>query len=473
MNLIKIITLFLSMSSLQLSGQRNIAGLWEGVIHVGVDLQMVFHINQSGLTYTALLDVPGQGAKDIVVAVTQQKDSIIMLIAQIGGSYKGYIQSDSSITGSWYQGRAFPLNLHKVKEITVPKRPQTPKPPFHYQNADVVYYNSDSSIHYGATISTPTGKGPFPAVLLITGSGQQNRDEEMLQHRPFAVIADHLARNGYIVMRVDDRGMGETNGDVMNATSRDFANDAEISLDFLRKLQSVDHRKIGLLGHSEGGMIAQIIAAERKDIDFVIFLAGPGEKTLTLMEDQNRAILLKAGLSATYIDHYLELYRSLIPAIISASTLADAKKAATNMVANWTAKTDKNIVTATTHITNDSTLHAFADGFTTVVYNPWFKYFFSYDPDVTLRKLRSKVLALNGDQDIQVIAKTNLKAMETSLKKGSSKDITIRELNGLSHLFQHCHLCTVYEYGQLEETMAPEVLSIITSWLNTHVKISK
>lgn len=473
MNTYKKYTAFLLMIMLSFSAmaQKKIDGIWEGTLHANVDIRIVFHIHPNGENYTVALDVPDQGAKDIPAsAVRVSKDSISVEIEKIHGSYAGRITDDSTITGVWTQGRGFPLNIKKVREITAVKRPQTPMSPFPYKSEDVVYFNAGKSVRYGATITSPEGKGPFPALLLITGSGQQNRDEEIFQHRPFAVIADYLTRKGYIVMRVDDRGTGQTTGDLTLATSRDFANDAEVSFDYLKMKKEVDPARMGLLGHSEGGMIAQMIAAERKDIGFLVFLAAPGEKTTLLMEEQNAAILRTAGMSQAYTGQYLSLYRSLIPAVTSAPSFAEAKQAASGLVDAWTTKTDKNIVLATTGINSETTKERFINSFVPALYTPWYRYFLSYDPDINLRKIKSKVLALNGDKDIQVIAGTNLPEMKASLKKSLSKDVEIKELTGLNHLFQHCRSCTVQEYGQLEETIAPEVLDTISSWLNAHVK---
>lgn len=349
------------------------------------------------------------------------------------------------------------------------KRPQTPQPPFPYQSEDLLYYNADSSIRYGATLTLPPGKGPFPALLLITGSGQQNRDEEIFGHKPFAVIADYLTRKGVVVLRVDDRGMGQTTGEVRHATSRDFAGDAEVSLNYLKKRKEVNPQKIGLLGHSEGGLIAQMIAAERKDIDYLIFLAAPGEPTTRLMSHQSEAFLLKAGLSKSYTDQYIPLYDSLLIVIPGSPSLEEAKLRAGRLVDDWRAATPPEVVKATTAITDTATRQRFINAFATAAYSPWFRYFLSYDPATVLPKISARILALDGDQDIQVIAKTNLPAMEASLKKSLSKDYELKELKGLNHLFQHCTVCNIQEYGLLEETIAPEVLSLIADWLQSHV----
>lgn len=449
--------------------QKNVTGLWAGTLNVGVEVHLVFHIKDSAEVFSVTMDSPDQGVNDIPASINIKQDSMIIRLLKGNGKYEGFISSDSTINGKWIQGGSYTLNMKKVKEIMLSKRPQTPKPPFPYKSEDVLYFNVDNSIQYGATITTPVGKGPFPSLLLITGSGQQNRDEEILQHRPFAVIADYLTRKGYIVMRVDDRGMGKTTGDVKNATSRDFANDAEVSIDYLKKLKDVDLSRIGLLGHSEGGMIAQMIAAERKDIDFLIFLAAPGEKCIKLMEDQNAAVLRSNGTPEPVITGYIKYYHNLIPAIISAPSIEDAKNSVSKLVDQWISTTDKNTVIMTTGINGTDTKEKYINSIVPVLYSPWFLYFLKYDPDIYLRKIKSKVLALNGDKDVQVIAETNLSAMEKSLKKGPSKKVDVIKLNGLNHLFQHCKSCSPVEYGKLEETISPEVLETIGKWLNSNV----
>ena len=465
------LAIFVSFISVSTFAQKNISGIWQGKISAGVDLTAFFHIKEEGKNISATLDFPDGGIRDMSASsIAIKEDSILVEVPKLNGKYLGRIINDSTINGYWIQGQQFLLNLHKVKEMILAKRPQTPKPPFPYKSENIVYFNSDKSIQYGATMTIPNGKGPFPAVLLITGSGQQNRDEEILQHKPFAVIADYLTKRGFVVLRVDDRGMGQTTGDVLSATSRDFANDAEVSLDYLKKRKEVDNKKIGLLGHSEGGMIAQIIASERKDINFLVFLAAPGENNLNLMKDQNEAILAKVGMSKSYIDQYLELYTKLLSSVIKSDSLEEAKQNASKLIDEWRAKTPSNVVTGTTGITNEETKQRFINAFVPAVYSPWFKYFLSYDPDPILQKISAKVLALNGNKDIQVVSKTNLPAMESSLKKSQSNDYDIKELKGLNHLFQHCKICNVQEYGYLEETIAPEVLNMIGDWLERHVK---
>jgi alpha/beta superfamily hydrolase len=322
--------------------QSAFTGIWEGKMNAGVEITMIFHISQdASKNFIVTIDCPEQGLRGVKASsVTVSHDSLNWEMKQFGASYSGKLKGDSALIGTLKQGVSLTLNMKKVEKITEVVRAQTPVPPFPYRSEDIVYANKNKSISYGATITIPPGKGPFPAVLLLTGSGAQNRDEEIMGHKPFAVIADHLTKNGFIVLRVDDRGVGKTTGNGGIATTRDFADDATVSLGYLLARPEVDKKKIGLIGHSEGGMIAQIVAAERKDINFVVMLAGPGEQTMKVMNDQNEAMLLKAGMSKEYVAAYLELYKNIITTILAAdSTSATAK--VTPVVDEWINKTSK------------------------------------------------------------------------------------------------------------------------------------
>ena len=462
----KIILLPLLAMILSTQAQTPFLGLWEGKMNAGVELRMIFHFSQdASKNLIAKMDCPDQGIKDVQASTFLIKDdSIYLEISQFQLKYSGRLTSDSVITGLFQQGIPLPLNFKRIDKVAQLKRPQTPVGPFPYIVEELVYSNIDKTINYGATITIPNGRGPFPAVLLLTGSGQQNRDEEVMGHKPFAVIADRLTRHGFIVLRVDDRGMGKTTGDVFSATTRDFADDAIVSLNYLRNRNEVDKNKIGLIGHSEGGMIAQIIAAERKDIYFVIMLAAPGENNMKLMSDQNEAILTKSGMPKEYIDAYIPFYNQMLSTIIladEASQMDSVKK----LVDKWVANTPARIVMATTGIKDEITETNFVNQFVGQVGRPWFKYFLQYDPSVNMKKISASMLALNGSKDIQVVSKSNLMAIEAALKNGKSKRYLVKELAGLNHLFQECHTCTVNEYTKLEQTISPVLLNAITDWM--------
>ncbi|HYO22033.1 MAG TPA: alpha/beta fold hydrolase, partial [Flavisolibacter sp.] len=460
------VSLFLS---LVISAQKSIDGAWEGKLNTGTfSLRLVVHLKKEATGFSGTMDSPDQGAKDIALSKVELRgDSILMEVASVGGKAVGRLVNDSTFSGQWSQGPAsLPLEMKKVARPTTISRPQTPRPPFAYLSEDVIYYNEDKSIQYGATITMPKGAGPFPAMILITGSGQQNRDEELFSHKPFAVIADYLSKRGYAVLRVDDRGVGKTTGKADPATSRDFANDVIVGLEYLKGRKEVDKGKIGMLGHSEGGMIAQIVAAERPDVAFVISLAGPGQPIDELMRDQGRAVMQAAGVSKEAINATSAFTTQVVPAVLSAASDSAAKKVAKEIFTAWAKQTSKEIVEATTGIKEDKDLDQMVD----VYRSPWMMYFFRYDPDPFIRRMKAKVLVLNGEKDIQVAAKPNLDGWRASLSNSGVKKFDLFEIKGLNHLFQRCKTCTIQEYAQLEETIAPEALETIGNWLKTNVK---
>lgn len=447
--------------------QDRFIGRWEGKPS-SIPMRLVFHVVKTADgQFNASFDSPDQGIKGIKAShIRLTSDSIYIEASQFQLKFAGTIADDSLINGQLSQGISIPLNLKKVKGIAEIIRPQTPKPPFPYKSENILYTNADRTLTYGATITIPEGKGPFPAVLLLTGSGDQDRDEQILNHRPFAVIADHLTRNGFVVLRVDDRSVGQTTGKP-GGTTKDFADDAQVSFEYLLNRNEVDKKKAGLLGHSEGGMIAQILGADRKDIAFIIMLAGPGTKIIDLMVDQNKAILSKTGLPQQSLSAYLDLYRN-IATVIASSDSAAASVKAREVLSTWITQTDPGIVVSTTGIQDNTSRETFAKNLIDQLNKPWFRYFLQYDPSVNLKKISASVLALNGDKDIQVIAGTNLPAIEAALKdRKNNAPYRIMELPGLNHLFQQCTSCTVNEYGILEQTIFPGVLDIITEWMRS------
>jgi pimeloyl-ACP methyl ester carboxylesterase len=351
--------------------------------------------------------------------------------------------------------------------VSVVHKPQTPLPPFSYKSEDVVYHNSNGSIQYGATITMPFGEGPFPAIVLITGSGQQNRDEEFSGHKPFAVIADYLTKNGFAVLRIDDRGVGQTTGDIMSSTTLDFADDISTGLDYLISRKEIDKKRLGLIGHSEGGIIAPILAARRKDISAIVLLAAPGKNTTDIMIEQNEAFYTSNGLSKAYVDRYMILYSEIIHLMKNKLDKQSARARITTAVEDWIKKTPADVVAITTGIINDEKKTLFIESLVETFASPWFHYFLNYEPQQFLEKLTCKVLAVNGARDIQIAAKSNLSGIEAALKKSKSKSYQIKEYEGLNHMFQKCNTCTVREYGNLQETISTEVLKDVTAWLKT------
>lgn len=465
------IALVLGLLTTNCFAQNRFVGSWEGTIDVGAKLRLVFHVKDNKGHLSGTMDSPDQKALGIPCSnVTVHKDSLIIEIANIGGQFRGKRKDSISIKGAWIQnGSKFSLDLKKTKDTEL-DRPQTPKPPYPYHSEDIIYYNGDSTIQYGATITAPKDTLRHPALVLVTGSGPENRDEELFEHKPFAVIADYLTRRGYVVLRVDDRGVGLSTGDMEHATSEDFAKDVSVGIDYLRTRHEVDTTRIGLLGHSEGGMIAPMVANIRKDVHFIVLMAAPGIPITQLMEEQGAAVLKSMGTSPGAIERYATLYRSLLQAIIHAQDSVTLRNSITDTVEQWIKTTPAEIVMGTTGIHDDATREHFIDMFAGLAGNTWYRYFLAFDPQPHLRKLNCKVLALNGDKDIQVISKSNLEGIRQSLAQSRSKDYEIQELPGLNHLFQSCQTCTVMEYSQLTETINPDVLKAISDWLDKNVK---
>ena len=450
---------------------NNFAGTWEGTLKVGIDLLIVFHIKEdSNGNLISTADCPDQSAFGMACdSTTVTENELTIIMKTLKATFTGKLVNDSLIEGTFTQGAELPLALKKVDKPSERKRPQTPKSPFPYKSEDVVYDTKDKSLQLGATITIPEGKGPFPAAVLITGSGPQNRDEDIMGHKPFAVIADYLTRKGFIVLRADDRGVGKSTGDFGNATSADFANDASSGIDYLLTRAEVNKKKIGLIGHSEGGMIAPIIASQRKDIDFIILLAGPGVKIINLMSEQNAAVLRSANISKEAIEAYLPLYKKMISQIVNALDTATAYKTADVLLQKWIAQSNEKLITEL-GMNDRKAQQTMLSTLSKQLSTPWFKYFLAFDPQPYLQKLECKVLAINGSKDIQVIALQNLPGIEVSLKKSKSKVYQIKELPGLNHLFQTCNKCTLQEYSELEETFSPVALQLMGNWMIKNVK---
>ncbi len=462
---------------------QNIAGNWEGALQIqGSGLPIIFHISKdSADKYVATFDSPKQKSfNNPCNQVILKEDSVLLMIEAIKGKYAGKLSKDNTqLTGNFYQGANFlPLTLIKSSGINVVKkvnRPQTPVPPFSYKSEDVEYYNANKSIRFGATFTVPLSepntdniKAPvYPTVLLITGSGQQDRDENIFNHKPFAVIADYLTRQGIAVLRIDDRGKAKTSGNFATATTFDFALDVEAGINYLKSRPDVDSLNIGLIGHSEGGMIAPMVASRRKDISFIILLAGPGINVLDMMEQQSADVMASTGTLKTDIDFYRPLYKNLVTAIIKAKNAARASDKAVAVFKKWQKGKSAATIKNTTGVETEKDIVVFTNAFVNQLSNPWLNNFMKMNPPLYLAKTKCPVLALNGEKDIQVAAKPNLAGIKTALQKNKNNRVTTMEIPGLNHLFQHCIKCTADEYGELEETFDTATLKIMFDWIKT------
>jgi len=469
--LVSILLLFIALNTFAQSPIQN----WSGILNAGGQkIELRLHLIQNvDKSYTSNWDVPAQKAKGISSSKTTFENGQLSIeVKMIGASYTGTLNASSDkIEGSWGQsGMNFPLNMEPLKEdavVAIVMKPQTPKPPFAYTSQDLVYHGPNTNLDYGATITYPNDNKKHSLVILITGSGKQDRDETIFDHKPFALIADYLTKNGFAVLRVDDRGAGKSTGDFSKSTSADFALDVEEHIRYAKTLAMVDTNKIGLLGHSEGGLIAPMIAARNKSVAFIVLLAGPGIQIVDLMGIQNELVLKSVGVSQDAISAYIPLYKKLMKTIVANDKKEDAVVKAKEIVKDWYTSTDKILVKKTTNITSEEEAEKFANAMTETLSTNWWKYFGSYDPQPTLQKVKCPVLAINGSADIQVPADASIHGIEAALKKGGNKQFTTKQFVGLNHLFQKCTKCTVAEYGELETTIEPEVLATIGDWLST------
>lgn len=453
-------------------------GTWEGKLNVGVTLRIGFHFTKdTNGKFITTMDSPDQGAFGMTTDHTIiSDDSVFTAIKKFNVSFSGKLVNDSTIQGIFTQGADFSLQLKKVDKILATIKPQTPVPPFNYNSENVIYFNKDKSIQFGATLTYPFidttvehfRVSTYPAILLISGSGPQNRDEEILGHKPFAVIAGHLTKKGFAVLRIDDRGTGKTTGKFETSTSADFADDVVAGIEYLKTRAEIDTSHLGLLGHSEGGMIAPMVASRRNDINFIILLAAPGIRVIELMTEQNIAFLNSGGISLRTQQAYGPIYKKLGWTIATAKDSSTAKTNSDKVFNKWISKTDTTVLKELDLATKEKQ-QKFITGFVTALNSPWYKYFMAFNPAPYLQKLNIKVFALNGSRDIQVLSKSNLAGIRSALQKSKSPKYDVIELPGLNHLFQQCKKCTVGEYGELEETFSPAALKLIDEWLTKNI----
>jgi uncharacterized protein len=432
----------------------DIDGAWMGTLDTGtIKLRVVFHIVNTADGLKATLDSVDQGVNGMPTsAVTRDGASLKIEAKKIGGAFEGKIAADlSTIDGTWTQGGgSMPLVLKRITEKEKadlePKRPQNPTRPYPYREEEVSYENKVQNVTLAATITIPQGKGPFPGVVLITGSGPQDRDETLLGHKPFLVLSDYLTRHGIVVLRADDRGTGKSTGVFATATTADFATDTEAGIAYLKARAEVDPRKIGLIGHSEGGVIAPMIAARNEDVSFIVMMAGTGVPGDQVIVAQGEAIEIASGKKPEEAAKNAERERGIIHLVETERDEAVREKEMREKM-----KGDVPEAQIGMEITQMT--------------SPWFRYFLTYDPATALRKVTCPVLVLNGSLDKQVLPDQNLPAIRKALEEAGNQHFEIDELPGLNHLFQTAKTGSPTEYAQIEETMSPVALEKMAGWI--------
>jgi pimeloyl-ACP methyl ester carboxylesterase len=436
-------------------------------------LPLILKIKTDSLTKKkiAVYDSPSQGAFNIPVTSLQiTTDSLKAFSATIGGGFTGRFNANhAEIVGKWSQGgQELEAILKKVDNGMELKRPQTPVAPFPYEIKEVIYYNNDKTIKYGATLTLPKSNQPVPVVILITGSGQEDRDETLFGHKPFWVLADHLSRNGIAVLRVDDRGVGESTGDVVNATSSDFANDVLQSVNFVKTQYGIDTKHIGLIGHSEGGVIAPIAATRSKDISFIVSLAGVGVTGAELIMAQTQGGYKSMGFGKEDLQRAASLTVLMNKLVREYVNDSKSKQDFEQRFTAWrNQQPDDFLLRAKL---KGPGADAVIDRMASQYFNPWMRYFINYDPSTALGKLTIPILALNGEKDVQVDATQNLAGFRLQLTKAGNKNFKTVSLPSLNHLFQTAKTGTIDEYATIEETFNPAALDLITDWIKIQVK---
>ncbi len=438
----------------------DIDGDWWGTLDTGpIKLRLILHITNTidGLIVT--LDSPDQNMKGLPASSAARNGLLLKVEFQgIGGVLDANISRDLTVMdGTWTQGRTFPLSLKRARSAADYERrhPQNPIKPYPYREEDVQYRNKAApGVTLAATLTIPQGNGPFPAVLLLTGSGPQDRDESILGHKPFLVLSDYLTRKGIAVLRADDRGFGKSIGSFALATTADLATDAEAGIAFLKSHAEIDPHKIGLIGHSEGGIIAAMVAARNRDVAFIVMLAGSGVRGDQVLVEQHRLLAEAHGATPEEAERDAAEERQLL-------TLVETEKDDATLEKTLRERLSGQIPPAQVGVAVNQ------------LTSPWMRFFLTYDPAAALRKITCPVLALNGEKDRQVPPQQNLPPIRKALAEAGNKNYEVDELSGLNHLFQTAVTGTPNEYAEIEETISPAALEKISTWIQKQTAVLK
>lgn len=459
-----LVVLFYSIASFS----QDITGEWYGKISVmGSELRLSFTISKNENVYSGTMSVPQQNANGIPLSSVTFQDNLLKITFDAAGfSYAGKLNAETVFEGTFSQnGQNFPLNLSREKmEETKLNRPQEPKGKFDYGIEEVTFENKKDKITLAGTLTYPQNNKPYPVVVLISGSGPQDRNSEIFGHKSFWVIADYLTKNGIGVLRFDDRGVAKSQGDRSLATSYDFATDVEAAVAFLKTKSGVDSKKIGLIGHSEGGMIAPIVASKDKTIDFIILLAGPGIPCMELLLDQAYQIGKVAGMTEEQLSETRKINQSIYTIVKSDADDETVKKELTTILEKIT-----NENSQLEQLSESDKKQMIAQQIEQLS-SPWYRSFMKFNPSIYLEKVKCPVLALNGEKDLQVPSNANTEGIKNSLSKGGNKKVTLKVYPNLNHLFQECETGAVEEYGTIEQTFSPTVLTDIKDWILLQTK---
>lgn len=458
--------IIMMISTLAISAQ-DVIGSWHGLLKVsGIELRISFNISQNNGVYSSTMDSPDQGAFGIAMTSTEINDNGVKITyAAASIVYNGTVKSNELITGTFTQGGMdIPLDLSRtLPEKEVVKRTQEPVKPYPYYSEEVKVDNKLDSVILAGTLTLPSREGKYPVVILISGSGPQNRDEELLNHKPFLVLSDYLTRNGIGVFRYDDRGTASSTGNYNSATTEDFARDVNAIVEYLMTRKEIDHAHIGLIGHSEGGIIAPMVASKSKDVSFIVMMAGTGIPGNELLLLQQEAILKVSGEKEAQIKEMTTFNKEIFNIILNESN----DDSITSQLTAYIKKVSKSNPEwmSSNKLDEESLIRMTVKSIDT----PWMKYFIRHNPALVLQKVKCPVLAINGSKDLQVPPKENLAAIKKALDLAGNSKVTIKELPGLNHLFQECTTGNPSEYSQIDQTISPVALEEISGWIKRTV----
>ncbi|HEY7839602.1 MAG TPA: alpha/beta fold hydrolase [Terriglobales bacterium] len=428
----------------------SLPGWWLGTLAPAVPLRLEMHVTQASPKLEATFTSLDQGrAQFPASSVAVQGRQVSIAAAAAHATFTGTLSADgNTITGTWSQGPGkLPLTLHReAGPLPVAQnRPQEPKPPFPYRLLPALV-PGPGGIHLAGTLTVPPGPGPFPAALLIAGSGPNNRNEDVFGHKIFLVLADNLTRHGFAVLRLDKRGVGQSTGDAATATTTDYAADAAGAFAWLRRQPGIDAARVGLIGHSEGGLIAAMVASQHPEAAFAVMMAGPGERGEDLVVSQVEALNAASGAPPATVAKDATMERAVLDLVMAAPT-------------------DAAVPAALDAAATKGTLPKIPAAQVAGLASPWYRAFLRSDPAPYLELLRCPVLALSGSKDVQVPPAANLPLLKADL--AHDPHATVVELPGLNHLFQAAKTGLPAEYAQIEETIDPAALSAIDTWLDT------
>lgn len=451
-----------------ISNAQNLTGSWYGVLEIpGKKLRINFHIKAIGDAFSSTMDSPDQGVSGIATEKTSINGNELTIEApKMGLIYKGtFDKGNNELVGTFSQGPGtLPLKLSRTPILTekpLEKRPQDPVE-FPYQQEEVKFKNNKAGIELAGTLTMPKTGKPTKIVIMVSGSGPQDRNEEVAQfnHRPFLVWSDYLTRNGIAVLRYDDRGVGKSSGKFNGATTADFADDVQAAIQFIQSRHDLKALKIGIIGHSEGGMIAPMVASSDPTVKFIVLLAGPGVPIAELLVQQNRDQMILAGLPDSTVTKNSALNHKIYTSTNSLQTLNENDfklKLDSLLTKTFTEAAHGDMSSTEISQQVSSTIKQVA--------SPWFRYFIAFQPAQYLSKVKCPVLAINGTKDMQVSCEDNLQGIRKGLEKAGNKNFTILPIKDLNHLLQLSTTGSGAEYAKIDETVNPQALEAVATWI--------